>query len=66
MSILAVGDVFTSMKEAKLSITAALKDDGQSYWTTSSKPTIFILKCKTAKGQRQGEVPNCEFGVCIS
>jgi len=65
MSTLVVGDVFPSMKDARLLITAALKDDGQSYWTFKSKPTIFILKCKITKDQREGEIPNCKFRVYI-
>jgi hypothetical protein len=65
MSTLAIGDVFPSMKEAKLSITAALKDNGQSYWTETSKPMRFVLKCKTVKDQEEGEedILHCEFKV---
>ena len=63
MSTLAVGDTFTSMKEAKLLITAALKDDGQSYWTFQSRPTLLVLKCKTTKGQGEGDMLNCDFQV---
>jgi hypothetical protein len=51
------------MKEAKLSITATLKNEGQSYWTVESKPTIFILRCKSIQGQALGETLNCEFWV---
>jgi hypothetical protein len=63
MSTLAVGNTFTSMKEAKLLITAALKDDKQSYWTFKSYATLLILKCKTTKDQGEGNILNCDFWV---
>jgi hypothetical protein len=65
MSTLAVGDIFPSMKEAKLSITTVLKDNGQSYWTETSKPTIFVLKCRMLAGKDQTSTGTsiCEFRV---
>jgi hypothetical protein len=65
MSTLTVGDTFTSMKEAKLSIKASLKDEGQSYLTVKSEPVLFVLKCKTTTDQVQGEILSCNFWVTI-
>jgi hypothetical protein len=63
MLSLKVGDIFPSMQEARLSITSALKDDGQSYWTVKSDTALFVLKCKSVKDQAEDRTRRCKFKV---